>query len=102
MHTPYLSIAHFKEKGMKKTINWLLSSFDNHTTGASARKLSAFALMVCVAYCHIRFVDATNVTSVLVIDLSAMLLCLGIVTAEQVIRLKNGNENPPTPPENTE
>lgn len=76
---------------MKKLINWIAASFDTHSKGASARKLTAFSIMLCVGYCHIRFVDSSNVVEVLIIDLCGVLLCLGIVTAEQVIKLRNGN-----------
>jgi hypothetical protein len=78
---------------MKKIINNILASFNNYEQGASARKLTAFALMVLIAYSHVKFVDLTNVVEVLIIDLSGVLLCLGLVSFEQIIKLKNGENN---------
>jgi hypothetical protein len=73
-------------------INKLLGSFDNvKGQGFSARKLTAFALMLCIAFIHFRFVDSTNAIEALMIDLSGVLLCLGIVTAQNIIELKNNN-----------
>jgi hypothetical protein len=75
---------------VKKLINDILASFNNYEQGASARKLTAFALMILIAYSHVKFVDLTNVVEVLIIDLSGVLLCLGLVSFEQIIKLKNG------------
>lgn len=75
---------------MKKTIDNLLGSFDNvKNSGFSARKLTAFTLMLCIAFIHFRFVDINNAIEALMIDLSGVLLCLGIVTAQNIIELKN-------------
>jgi hypothetical protein len=72
-------------------IKQLLGSFDNvKGSGFSARKLTAFALMLCIAFIHFRFVDKDNAIEALMIDLSGVLLCLGIVTAQNIIELKNG------------
>ncbi len=71
-----------------KITAWVLSSFDTNTKGASARKLTAFGFMLMMAYCHMRFVDHENVEGVLVIDGCCLLLILGIVTAEQVLKFK--------------
>ena len=72
-------------------IKQLLGSFDNvPKQGFSARKLTAFALMLCIAFIHFRFVDKDNAIEALMIDLSGVLLCLGIITAQNVIELKNG------------
>ena len=73
-------------------INKLIGSFDNvKNQGFSARKLTAFALMLCIAFIHFRFVDNSNAIEALMIDLSGVLLCLGIVTAQNIIELKNNN-----------
>ena len=77
-----------------KMINKLLGSFDNvKGQGFSARKLTAFALMLCIAFIHFRFVDINNAIEALMIDLSGVLLCLGIVTAQNIIELKNNKQN---------
>jgi hypothetical protein len=80
---------------MKKIINSLIGSFDNKKeNGFSARKLTAFALMVCIAYVHFKWVNHDNVAEVLIIDLCGVLILLGLITAEQVIKLKNGSQEP--------
>lgn len=78
-----------------KVINNILASFNNYEKGFSARKLTAFSLMVCIAYIHYKFVDTSIAIEALIIDLSGVLISLGIVTAEQVIKLKNGGNNEP-------
>lgn len=79
---------------MKQTIidfiNGALYSFTNDKKGFSARKLTSFALMLCVGYIHLRFVDVNNSVEVLVIDLIFVALLLGIVTAQNLIELKLG------------
>lgn len=78
-----------------KIINNILASFNNYEKGFSARKLTAFSLMICIAYIHYKFVDTSIAIEALIIDLSGVLISLGIVTAEQVIKLKNGGNNEP-------
>jgi len=77
---------------MKTKINamwkWLAGSFESGPHGASARKLTAFACIMFAGYCH-QFVTKETASTFLVIDLSACLVALGIVTMEQIIRLKN-------------
>jgi len=75
-----------------KILNYIFASFDNSKEGASARKLTAFALMFCVAYLHYKFVDLATAVSFLIVDLCGVFLLLGIITAEQVIKLKNGEK----------
>jgi len=67
----------------------LIASFDNSTLGFSGRKLTAFASVVIAAY--------VTYTLPLEVRLHALyswqilaLLCLGIITVEQVIKFKNG------------
>jgi uncharacterized membrane protein YbaN (DUF454 family) len=71
----------------------ILKSFNTEKGGFAARKLTAFALMVCVAYIHYYLVDSTIAVEVLIVDLSTVLLCLGLVTASNIIELKNGKNN---------
>jgi len=59
--------------------------------GASARKLTAFACVMLAAYVH-RYATKETATTFLVIDLAAALVALGVITIEQIIRLKNGSE----------
>ncbi len=75
-------------------IKQLLGSFDNiPKQGFSARKLTAFALMVCIAFIHFKYVDKDNAIEAMIIDLSGVLLCLGIVTAQNIIEFKQGGKN---------
>ena len=78
---------------MKKIIDYIGASFDNSKEGASARKLTAFALMICIAYLHYKFADTSNAVSFLTVDLVGVFVILGIVTAEQVIKFKNGGSS---------
>lgn len=80
---------------IKKIFTWIGSSFDTHSAGASVCKLIAFAFMLCIVWCHLKWIDHDNVVEALWVDVCGMLLCLGIVTAEQVIRLKNGGDKQP-------
>jgi len=71
----------------------LIKSFTTEKGGFAARKLTAFALMVCIAYIHYKHCSADNAVEFLIIDLCGVLLCLGLVTAGNIIELKNGNSD---------
>jgi hypothetical protein len=71
---------------------FIFASFRNEPGGASARKLTAFAFMLCVAWVHLKWVNHENAIAALVIDVSAALLSLSIVTAENLIRLRHGGK----------
>jgi hypothetical protein len=73
-------------------LKFIFASFRNEPGGASARKLTAFAFMLCVAWVHLKWVNHENAISALVIDVSAALLSLSIVTAENLIRLRHGGK----------
>ena len=75
----------------------ILSSFDNNTKGFSARKLSAFAGVIVCIYATVHYVDTSTVVDALKVWLVFALLCLGIITVEQLIKLKNGQNEPPKP-----
>lgn len=76
-----------------KVLKDLWASFNNHEKGASARKLTAFALMVLIAYIHYTQLSITNAVEFLIIDLCGVFLSLGLVTFAQIIELKNGKTN---------
>jgi hypothetical protein len=80
---------------MKEILTKLANSFDNTNDGFSARKLTAFTLVVCICWLHYKFVTPDNAVEYLIIDLLGVLILLGIITIEQVIKLKNGNTQPP-------
>lgn len=75
-----------------KYIDKVLASFENSPGGFSARKLTAFAFMLCVAWVHLKWVNHENAIAALVIDVSAALLSLSIITAENLIRLRHGGK----------
>jgi hypothetical protein len=81
---------------IKTIIKNLLGSFDNSKGGYSARKLSAFIAVKTAIYVTYRFTDVNNLVTVVTIWLTFGLLCMGIITAEQVIKFKNGNNSEPT------
>ena len=78
---------------MKNLFNNLFNSLNNQDSGFSARKLTAFALMVLIAYIHYKYVDLSNAIEAILIDLAGVLLLLGIVTMEQIIRFKGDKSN---------
>lgn len=80
---------------MKKIIKNLINSLNNTDSGYSARKLTAFSLMILIAYVHYKYVDLSNAIEAILIDLGGVLLLLGIVTFEQIIRFREGGSNTP-------
>lgn len=97
--------------------DWFLSAFDTATKGgASARKLSAFWVVVLITFLHLIYLrserksagDFELLPSILIVDYVFIALCLGMVTVEQLIMLylkfKNGGDKPPENivPENAE
>lgn len=73
-------------------IKKLLASFDNVEGGFSARKLTAFALMICIGYIHFKFVDKDNAIEALIIDLVGVGFFLGLITFSQILSLKHGQQ----------
>jgi len=73
-------------------LKFILASFTNEPGGASARKLTAFAFMLCVAWIHVKWIDHDNAIAALTIDVCAALLALSIITADNLIRLRHGGK----------
>lgn len=71
--------------------NWIQSFDNNPNTGFSARKLSAFLAVMIAFYVTIHYCSTEILVDVIYAWLVFALLCLGIITIEQIIRLKNGN-----------
>lgn len=69
----------------------LLASFENAPGGFSARKLTAFAFATCAVYLQWNHANAENVPTLVLIDAATALLCLGIVTAAELIKLRGGS-----------
>jgi len=73
-------------------INNIVRSLDNkQDNGYSARKLSAFAGVMVAIYTTLKLLPSEYLIEAIYAWLVFALLCLGIVTIEQVIKLKNGN-----------
>jgi hypothetical protein len=79
---------------MRKVLKDLIASFTTDTLGFSARKLSAFAGVVVAIAVTYKLPKDAYLHAIYAWQTFA-LLCLGIVTIEQIIRLKNGGDNPP-------
>lgn len=81
-----------------KFLKYLQSSFDTNTKGASARKLSAFIIIICVVVAHVKWIALGNFSQlelVLTIDYSFIAALLGMTTYES-IKKKNEIPNPDT------
>jgi len=81
---------------MKNIIKNLFASLDNHSKGYSGRKLSALGVMLTVLIGHFIYYkhcfskeDFAIFSAVLIIDYCAIAFFLGLVTAEQLIKLKS-------------
>jgi hypothetical protein len=76
---------------MKKVFSDLWASFNTESGGASARKLSAFYAVVIVAgvVTH-RHANENNAVDLVIVWLIFAAVCLGFVTAAQLIELRTG------------
>jgi uncharacterized membrane protein HdeD (DUF308 family) len=77
---------------MKDFLKKLINSLDNKTDGFSGRKLSALVGVLTGVYITAVKLPADAQINALYAWLGFALLCLGIVTIEQIMKLKNGNE----------
>jgi len=68
----------------------LIDSLKNDSTGFSGRKLSAFVGVLTAIYLTIFKIPLEHQLDALMVWLSFSLLCLGIVTVQNVIEFKNG------------
>jgi|6_EtaG_2_1085325.scaffolds.fasta_scaffold327604_2 nitrogen fixation/metabolism regulation signal transduction histidine kinase len=79
----------------------LIGSLDNKkNTGFSARKITVLIIVICIILIHLSWLkhaflreDYKFIVEILSIDSLFVLLLLGIVTLEQISKLKNGNKN---------
>ena len=82
----------------------IVRSLDNKQhEGYSARKLTGLSIMICVLTGHYIYYkhcfdkqDFSIFSTILIIDYCAVAFFLGLVTVEQIIKLKNGNNDRPT------
>lgn len=68
----------------------LLASLDNTPAGYSGRKLSAMAGVLTAIYITIKLLPQEAQLHALYAWLTFSLLCLGIVTVEQIIKFRTG------------
>ena len=83
---------------MKELLIKLQSAFDTHSKGFSARKLTAFAITLCVFVAHIAWIksafqkeDFSLLEGILIIDYAFIGGLLGLTTYEAI--KKQGNDN---------
>lgn len=89
----------FNVEKMKMTlIGKIFASFDNTPDGFSARKLSAFTGVVVAIVATFMFVDEKVIISALGEWLIFAMMCLGIVTAEQILKFYKKGDDDNTPP----
>jgi hypothetical protein len=79
---------------MKELINKLFASLDNHTLGFSGRKLTALYSVIIAAWVTYKLPSDVLISALYAWQILA-LLCLGIVTFEQIVKLKNGEKPNP-------
>jgi hypothetical protein len=81
-------------KNIKTFFKDIIASFNNKDGGASARKLTAFwAIVLMGGYITIRLLPSDSMLHALYSWQLLGLLCLGIITAEQIIKFKTGTNN---------
>ncbi len=75
---------------IKNQANKLLQSADNSSNGYSARKLSAFySIVIAATFLSYKFGDVNNAVKLVDSWLIFAAVCLGLVTAPQIIELIN-------------
>lgn len=87
---------------MKELFLKLQSAFDTNTKGFSARKLTAFAIVLCVFVAHIAWIknafvkdDFSLFEGVLIIDYGFISTLLGMTTYEAIKKNKVNDNQPP-------
>jgi len=83
-------------ENIKKGFRWIASSADNNTNGASGRKLTAITFMALIIWGQYKFVDTSMWHDVLITYEVCIMLLLGIVTVEQIIKFKSGSSSTTT------
>ena len=71
----------------KEAIDNLLNSFKNHAGGYSARKLSAFVVIIMVISLHIKWFNSDKweyVGEILALDFAFVSVALGMTTYEAI------------------
>lgn len=81
---------------MENPITNILNSFKNNSLGYSGRKMSALAGVLTAIYITVRLLPINDQLHALYVWLLFSLLCMGIVTIQNVIELKNGTSKSTT------
>ena len=84
-----------KEKKQTGFIGNIINSFYNNNLGFSGRKLTALFCVLYGAYLS-KDLEGENRLHACYAFLAVALLCLGIVTVQNIIDFKNGKENKPS------
>ena len=69
------------KKKLEELYNSLIASLDNKATGFSGKKLTAFALVICVIIAHIKWIalaDFSQLIAVLTCDYAFISVLFGI------------------------
>lgn len=85
---------------MKQIFNKIISALDTHTKdGFSARKLSAFVIIILVIVAHVKWFKSDHweyLEGVLALDFGFISVCLGMTTIEAIQNKKiDANTNEP-------
>jgi xanthine/uracil permease len=78
-----------------RVINWIRGAFEANNSGASARKLSAFAVIVLVVVTHVKWFKSDRweyLSIVLGMDYTFILVCLGLATWQLIKENKDKDE----------
>ncbi len=76
---------------MKKILSYIFSALDTHSKGASARKSSAFVVVLLVIAAHVKWIslgDFAQLETVLIIDYGFIAGCLGMTTYETITKIR--------------
>lgn len=89
---------------IKKIILWLISPFDNHSTGMSMRKVGAAFAIGVAAKLSVLYTTSAVLSTIISIWLIYSALCLALITVAQLLELKNSvidkkKEDTPESPE---
>lgn len=72
--------------------NWLLASLDNVNKGASGKKVTA--LLITIAYCYShRYVDVSNIGTVLTVDGGLISVLFGIGSYDKKLKTNENNQD---------
>jgi hypothetical protein len=88
------------KKKIFEFIKNLVDSLHNERSGFSGRKLTALAIIIMFGSSHESWLESARATGnyslfqeILIIDFCMIAICLGLITMESIIKLKNGNKD---------